>query len=43
VYEKVAPNVEVDGPYKLKVKGKKQFIKVYTLLSMKEENEELSV
>ena len=43
VYEKVAAHVEVDGPYKLKVKGKKQFIKVYTLLSMNEEHEESSV
>lgn len=43
VYEKVAANVEVDGPYKLKVKGKRHFIKVFTLLSIKGENKGLSI
>jgi adenylate cyclase len=43
VHEKVAAHVEVDGPYKLKVKGKRHFIKVFTLLSIKGENKGLSI
>ena len=35
-YGKIAGNLEVDGPYRLKAKGKDEFVKVYKLTGIKD-------